>query len=395
MRRLWKPFVAAGALLLVAAAPVKGEWTPAWSASMWEAANEKQEVAIENATVRFAVRVGAEGGAIRLRLSNEYGGKPLTIGAASVGRPDGKAVPVHFGGRPSTHVPAGATLISDAAELRVDAFDVIEVSVYLPGSVELNTVHGASGDKTLISASGNFTRTPFAAVRTSNHRPLLAGVDVLGKAARPVIVAFGDSITDNTGCAIDAVPICRWGDVLGRRLARAGKPHVVVTQAISGNRVVSHGAGPSAVERFERDVLTLPGVTHVVILEGVNDIGNSGRRRPDGTTAPTISYEQLIDGYQKLVAGAHRRGIKAIGMTILPFEGANYHTDAGEAMRMRVNDWIRTSGTFDAVVDMEKFVADPANPKRLDPALQRGDNLHPDGRGQTRIGEAIPLDIFE
>jgi lysophospholipase L1-like esterase len=149
------------------------------------------------------------------------------------------------------------------------------------------------------------------------------------------------------------------------------------------------------VERFDRDVLTLPGVSHVVILEGVNDIGSSGRRRPDGTAAPTISYEQLIDGYQKLVASAHRRGIKAIGMTILPFEGANYHTDAGEAMRVRVNDWIRTSGTFDAVVDMEKFVADPANPKRLDPALQRGDNLHPDGRGQTRIGEAIPLDIFE
>src|SRR5690606_31178538 len=199
---------------------------------------------------------------------------------------------------------------------------------------------------------------------TSNHRPLLAGVDVLGKAARPVIVAFGDSITDNTGCAIDAVPICRWGDVLGRRLARAGKPHVVVTQAISGNRVISRGTGPSAVERFDRDVLTLPGVTHVVILEGVNDIGGSGRRRPGGTAAPTITYEQLIDGYRKLVASAHRRGIKAIGMTILPFEGANYHTAAGEAMRMRVNDWIQTSGAFDAVVDMEKVVADPANPKR-------------------------------
>jgi lysophospholipase L1-like esterase len=394
MRRPWKPIVAAGALLLVAAAPAKGEWTPAWSASMWEAANDKQEVAIENATVRFAVRVGAEGDGIRLRLSNEYG-EPLTIGAVSAGRPGEKAVPVRFDGRPSMRVPAGAILVSDAAELRVDAFDVIEVSVYLPGAVELNTIHGASGDKTSISAPGNFTQTAFTAVRTSDHRPLLAGVNVLGKAARPVIVAFGDSITDNTGCAIDAVPICRWGDVLGRRLARAGKPHVVVTQAISGNRVISSGTGPSAVERFDRDVLTLPGVSHVVILEGVNDIGSSGRRRPDGTAAPTISYEQLIDGYQKLVASAHRRGIKAIGMTILPFEGANYHTDAGEAMRVRVNDWIRTSGTFDAVVDMEKFVADPANPKRLDPALQRGDNLHPDGRGQTRIGEAIPLDIFE
>ena len=118
-------------------------------------------------------------------------------------------------------------------------------------------------------------------------------------------------------------------------------------------------------------------------------------RRPDGTAAPTLSHEQLIEGYRTLIASAHRRGIKAIGMTILPFEGANDHTDAGEAMRQRVNDWIRTSRAFDAVIDMEKFVADPANPKRLDPALHRGDHLHPNGQGQTRIGEAIPLALFE
>ena len=396
MRHPWKSVTAAAALLLVAAAPApaKGEWTPAWSASMWEATNARQEVAVDNATLSFAIRVGAEGDRIRLRLSNEYG-EPLTIGAVSVRRPGGKAVPVSFGGQTSARAPAGATLVSDAAELQVGAFDLIEISVYLPGAVKLNTVHGAGGAKTRISAPGNFAGEPFVAVRTADTRPLLAGVEVLGKAPRPVIVAFGDSITDNPGCANDAVPICRWGDVLGRRLAQEGKPHVVVTQAISGNRVISRGAGPSAVERFERDVLDLPGVTHVVILEGVNDIGSSGQRRPDGTTAPTLSHEQLIEGYRTLIAGAHRRGIKAVGMTILPFEGAKYHTEAGEAMRMRVNDWIRTSGAFDAVIDMEKFVADPANPKRLDPALQRGDNLHPDGRGQTRIGEAIPLDIFE
>ncbi len=394
MSHPWKFFAAASALLLVAAAPAKGEWTPAWSASMWEAANEKQKVAVDDATLRFAVRVGAAGDGVRLRLSNEYG-EPLLIGAASVRKPGEKAVPVRFGGQASVRASAGTTLVSDAAELRVGAFDVVEVSVYLPDAVKLNTVHGAGGARTQISAPGDFTRAGFVAVRTADTRPLLAGVDVLGKAQRPVVVAFGDSITDNPGCANDAVPICRWGDVLGRRLARAGKPHVVETQAISGNRVISRGSGPSAVERFDRDVLGLPGVTHVVILEGVNDIGGSGRRRPDGTAAPTLSYDHLIEGYRTLVASAHRHGIKAIGMTILPFEGANYHTAAGEAMRQRVNDWIRTSGAFDAVIDMEKSVADPANPRRLDPALHRGDYLHPNGHGQTRIGEAIPLDLFE
>jgi lysophospholipase L1-like esterase len=394
MPNLWRTPVAAAALLLVGAAPAHAEWTPAWSASMWKAANAKQEVAVENATVSFAVRVGADGDKIRLRLSNEYG-QPMRIGAASVRLAGGKAVPVSFRHKTSAGVAAHTVLVSDAVGLRVKAFDVIEISLYLPDAVRLNTVHSASGAKTSISAAGDHTKSSFTAVRTSDNRPLLAGVDVFGKASRPVVVAFGDSITDNVGCAIDAVPICRWGDVLGRRLAQAGKPQVVVTQAISGNRVISMGSGPSAVDRFDRDMLALPGVTHVVILEGINDIGGSGRRRPNGTTEPTISYEQLIDGYRKLVERAHQRGIKAIGLTILPFQGAGYYTEAGEAMRMRVNDWIRTSGTFDAVFDMEKVVADPSNPKRLDPALQRGDNLHPNGLGETRMGEAIPLSLFE
>jgi lysophospholipase L1-like esterase len=116
--------------------------------------------------------------------------------------------------------------------------------------------------------------------------------------------------------------------------------------------------------------------------------------RPDGTKAPTITAEQLIEGYRSLVTRARQRGIKVMALTILPFEGAGYYTEAGEAMRVRVNEWIRTSGTFDAVFDMEKVMADPANPRRLNPALQRGDNLHPEARGETRMGEAIPLDWF-
>lgn len=393
MRHLSKTLGAAAALLLAGAAPPAERWIPAWTASMWKPAGPRQEVAVENATISFAVRVGAEGERIRLRLSNEYG-EQLRIGAASVRLRGGKTVPVTFGHAGAVGVPANGAIVSDAASLRVKAFDVVEVSLYLPDAVRLNTVHGAAGDETLISATGDHTGAPFTAARMSGNRPLLAGIDVLGKMQRPVVVAYGDSITDNAGCAIDAVPVCRWGDVLGRRLAQAGKPHVVVTQAIGGNRVLSVGTGPSAVERFDRDVLALPGVTHVVLLEGINDIGSSGRARPDGTAAPAITADQLIDGYRRIIDRAHQRGIKVIGLTVLPFEGAGYYTEAGEAIRMRVNEWIRTSGAFDAVFDMEKVVADPSNPKRLDPALQRGDNLHPDGRGETRMGEAIPLDLF-
>ena len=386
--------IAACAFLLVGAAPPGERWNPAWTASMWKAADRNQEVSIENATVRFAVRVGTEGGKIRLRLSNEYG-QQFRIGSASIRLRDGKAVRVTFDRQGSVHVPANADIVSDATKLRVKAFDVVEISLYLPDAVKLNTVHGAGGAKTLISPPGDHTKSSFTPARRSDNRPLLAVVEVLGKTARPVIVAYGDSITDNTGCAIDAVPICRWGDVLGRRLTAAGKPHVVVTQAISGNRVITFGTGPSAVERFERDVLKLPGVTHVVLLEGINDIGSSGRVRPNGTTAPTITYEELIEGYRKIIASARTRKIKVMALTILPFQGAGYHTERGEAMRVRVNDWMRTSGEFDGVFDMEKVMADPTNPKRLNPALQRGDDLHPDGRGETRMGEAIPLEWFQ
>lgn len=386
--------VAAGAaLLLGTAAPAAQSWTPAWTASMWRA-DAKQQLVIENATISFAVRVGASGKKMRLKLSNEYGA-PLRIGAATIRIAGGKTIPVTFDRQRSVALSAKADVMSDATALPVKAFDVVEVSLYLPERTVLNTVHGSSGTKTLISAAGDHSASPFEAARKIDFRPLLASIELTGAKARPVVVAFGDSITDNPNCANEAVPICRWGDVLGRRLAAAGKPHVVVTQAISGNRVLTPGANPSALERFDRDVLALPGVTHMMILEGVNDIGGSGRVRPDGSKAPTITAEQLIDGYRQLIDRAHARGIKVMGMTIMPYEGAGYHTETGEVIRGQVNDWIRTSGAFDAVFDMEKVIADPANPKRLDPAFHRGDFLHPNASGQTKMGEAIPLQWFK
>ena len=397
MRRM--PFGAVIAPLLLAAtiayAGPKGPdgWTPAWTASMWQATAPNQRVAVENATLRMAVRVGAGGSKLRIRLANDYG-PAMRIGAATVRLADGKPVRVTFDGRTSAELPAGAPLVSDPVALPVKAFDVVQVSIFLPEKVEIDTVHAATGQPTEISAPGDHSGEDFTPVAQSGPRPLLAEVDVLGTKPRPVIVAFGDSITDNVGCANDAMPRCRWGDVLGRRIAAAGMPHVVVTQAISGNRMLATGAGPSALARFDRDVLALPGVTHVVLLEGVNDIGNSGKER-NGVKNPVVTAEGMKAAYRQLVQRAHAHGIKVIAMTILPYEGAGYHTPDGEALRTELNGWIRTSRTFDAVIDMEKVMADPANPKRLAANLQRGDNLHPDGTGETRMGEAIPLGLFK
>lgn len=387
--------VASAACWLIAATPgVAQTWTPAFTASMFKAPDKNQEVTVENATISFRLRVGAAGDKVRLNLSNQYG-PSFQIGAASIRLVDGKTVPIKFGGQASVQVAAGATITTDEVKLKLKAFDVVEVSLYLPDTVKLTTIHSAPGAKTSISATGDNTRAPFEAKSKSSSRPLLARVEVLGKTAPPIVVAFGDSITDATSCTIEALPICRWGDQLARRLADAGKPHVVVTQAISGNRVLSMGTGPAAVNRFERDVLNLPGVTHLIILEGINDIGGSGRVRGDKTVEPTITAEQLIAGYQSIITRAKAKGIKVMGLTILPFKGAGYYGDEKEEIRVKVNNWIRTSGAFDAVYDMEKVMADPQDPKRLNPALQRGDNLHPDGYGESRMGQMIPLDWFK
>lgn len=390
--RWMRTIAAAAAMLLVAAAPAKDSWTRAWTASMWQAPPDQVRT-LENVTIRSAVRVGAGGRQLRLRLANDYG-PALTIGAATVRLAGGKAVRVTFGGQASVRVPEGAPLVSDPVALPVKAFDVVEVSLFFPEAAPLVTVHDVVGQQTLISPPGDHTQADFPPpVEKWRLRPLIAGLDVLTEKPRPVVVAFGDSITDNVGCANDAMPRCRWGDVLGRRLAAAGMPHVVVTQAISGNRILANGTGPSALSRLDRDVLAVPGVSHVVLLEGINDIGNSGRT-VSGAVRPTITADQLIAGYKQLALRAHERGIKVYAMTILPYEGAMYQTPAGEAMRVQVNNWIRTAKAFDAVIDMEKVMADPANPKRLAANLQGGDNLHPDGRGETAMGEAIDLGLF-
>jgi lysophospholipase L1-like esterase len=391
---LARGFVVAAAAMLVAAAPAgegaAGKWTRAWTSSNWQIPTETA-VTVENATIRSQVRVAASGSAVRIRLGNDYGTAPIRIERAQLSA-GGKSVIVTFGGSQATIMGVGAPLVSDPVALPVKAFEIVEVALYLPGKVQLTTVHDDNANPTIASPGDTITGAA-GPVQSMGNRPLLAGIDVLGAKSRPVVVAYGDSITDNPSCANDAQILCRWPDVLGRRMAKAGMPHVVVSQAISGNRVLSLGWGPSGLARFDRDVLAVPGVSHVVLLEGINDIGNSGRER-NGVVNPKISAAELIAGYRQLLLRARERGIKVIAMTILPFEGANYYAPEREAIRVEVNAWIRNSGAFDGVIDMETVMAEPGAPTRLAKAYQSGDDLHPDALGHTRMGEAIDLRLF-
>ncbi|MCW3849287.1 SGNH/GDSL hydrolase family protein [Sphingomonas sp. LB-2] len=383
-------FAIAAALLLVAAAPSGDKWTRAWTSSNWPMPVENAQT-VENVTLTSSVRVAASGSAIRIRLGNDYGTAPVKIGRAFVSF-GGKRVAVTFGGSARAVIGAGAPLVSDPVALPVTAFGIVEVSLYLPEKVVLNTLHDDNANPTLY-VQGDHPPAVDQVLRMGN-RPLLAGIDVLGAKARPVVVAVGDSITDNPSCPNEAEILCRWPDVLARRMAKAGMPQVVISQAISGNRVLAPGWGPSTLARFDRDVLSVPGVTYIILLEGINDIGNSGREK-NGATNPVITAADLIAGYRQIILRAHERGIKVIGMTILPFEGAQYYAPEREAIRVAVNQWIRTSGAFDGVIDMDKVMGEPGHPKRLAAGLQGGDNLHPDGRGHTRMGEAIDLRLFK
>jgi lysophospholipase L1-like esterase len=246
------------------------------------------------------------------------------------------------------------------------------------------------GDFVQVSPPGDWTQRELPpATGPAQYRAFISGVEVETRSQARVIVALGDSITD--GYLATPGANRRWPDRLAERLTERypNRANGVVNAGIGGNRVLSDGLvatmGQSALTRFDRDVLSVPGATHLVILEGVNDLGiRTGRPSAEG----------LIHGYRQLIARAHGNGLKVIGATILPYEGAAYFTPEGEASRQTINEWIRKSGAFDAVIDLDLAIRDPEKPTRMRAAWHAGDWLHPNDAGYRAIGDAVDLDLF-
>jgi lysophospholipase L1-like esterase len=352
-----------------------------------------------NQTVVQIVRLSAGGRRLRLRLTNEYGPHALDIGAARVALvgPDGEVLPgsdrpVTFSGAKTATIPAGAPLISDPVALPTATLARLRVSLFLPGDTGGCTCHMAGQELVQVSPPGDFTERPLpTAPGPAQYRAFLSGVEVETAApAGSVVVAFGDSITDGYQSSVGTNH--RWPDRLAERLAARypGRAAAVVNAGIGGNRVLSDGViaifGQSALTRFDRDVLSIPGATHVIVLEGVNDLGSSRTMPP--------SAEALISGYRQLVARAHAHGLKVIGATILPYGGAGYFSAPGEAVRQHVNGWIRTGREFDGVIDLDAAIRDPARPERMRAELQSGDWLHPNDAGYRVMGEAVDLSLL-
>jgi lysophospholipase L1-like esterase len=352
----------------------------------------------DNQTVRMVVNTSIGGRSVRVHLSNVFGTQGVKIGAAHIALHDKDAaiIPASdrtltFSGNPAATILPGASLISDPVDLAVPALGDLVVSVFFPEDSGPPTNHSTGLHSTYISAPGDFTgQTQFMAASTTNSWYFLSSVDVLAPASAAAIVAFGDSITDGVGTQNNSNG--DWPSMLAKRLQASGiKNLAVVNQGISGNQVLRDGAGVSALARFERDVISQPGVKYVMFLEAINDIGT--RAGPNAQAGDSFSAADIIAGYKQIVERAHDHGIKVIGCTLTPYEGASYSSEKGEAIREAVNDWIRTSGTLDGMADFEAAVRDPNNPKRYRSDLTR-DNLHSNEAGYKAMADSVDLSVF-
>jgi len=374
------PPVAAGA---PAAAPAK----PAGPAPFRSANNQ---------TIRMVVNTSIGGPSVRVELANTFGTDRLKIGSAHVALRDHDSAiaaasdrALTFSGLSSVSIPAGASMLSDPVNLAVPAVGDLVVSIYIPEDSGPVTQHATGLHTTYISSEGDFTGAPdFTPARTTTSWYFLTGVQVLAPADTGLIVTFGDSITDGSTSTIDAN--ASWPSFLAKRLQSLGVANLaVVNEGIGGNRVLRDGVGPSVLARFERDVLTQPGIKYLIFLEAINDIGQASR-----PGAPPVTVEEIIAVYKQMIERAHMRGIKVIGATLTPYEGAAYYSEPGEVIRTDVNQWIRSSSALDGFIDFDKATQDPQHPRQFLPTYNIRDHLHPNDAGYKAMAEAIDLSLF-
>lgn len=355
-----------------------------------------------NQTLRQIVHTSLGGSRIRIVLSNAYGTAPLLIGAAHVAlREQGPSIQkasartLTFSGKPSITIPEGALITSDPVDLILPPLTDLAIDLYLPGNTDTPaplTYHINAFQTNYVSETGNHTgASNFPTKTTVDNWFLIYRVEVQASPSAAGLVAFGDSITDGTRSTPNTNS--RWPDILARRVLAPISPLKVgiMNAGMGGNRLLSAGTlffqGTNALSRFEHNALSQPGVTHIVLMEGINDIGNA-------RTNPSPSADDIIAAYKQLITMAHTHKIKIYGATLLPFYGAFYYTDVGEGKRQAVNQWIRSSKAFDGVLDFDAVVRNPKDPKKYLPVYEACDHLHPNDVGYKAIADSIDLKIF-
>ena len=411
-----KSIVLAGALAAcataIAATPAGAEtWARSWAVSPQAPTAAggpfPGSPTFHDQTLRQIVRLSGGGNRVRVRFTNEYGAAAVQVGAAHIAlaaeggaiRPGSDHV-LTFGGKPGATIAPGAPLLSDPVDLKAAPLSRLSISLYLPGQVDSCTCHATAQQQGYL-VQGDVT----GAERLSDAKPLqqramISAVDVASDQPARTIVALGDSITDGVGSTPGSNR--RWPDLFAERLVkRAGPAVYVANEGISGNRILGDGAGVSALARFDRDVLSTPGLAYVIVFEGINDIGigyapknGPGARFVPPNAGPPPTAEDLIAADRQMIARAHERGVKIYGATIAPYEGAAYASAEGDKVREAVNHWIRTGHAFDGVIDFDAAVRDPAHPTRFRDGFHMGDHLHGSDKGYDAMANSIDLKLF-
>lgn len=381
--------VAIALLLALAGSPAFAgkapEWRPAWIAAAAPARFDldaaKAPLGYQDQTIRQDLRMGVAAQAVRLRISNEVGGEPLALDGMTAAGPDGRVSPVTFGGARDIVVPVGVALVSDPLPIRMKRGEMLTVSLHAPGptrGVVRRTAVRLGPGTAPVSADAPLER----------RQSFVSAVYALTDRPPAVVVALGDSITEGATSTLGAD--ADWPSVLGRRLeAACPGAFVVVNAGISGNQVVRDGRSPNVRARLDRDVLSLPGVTHVILIEGINDIRHDGNPANVGRGA-----EEVIAGYRQVIARLHLRGIKVVGGALTAFGGSERFDERSEAARQAINAFIRDGGEFDAVADFDRATRDPDQPDAMRRDFVRDDRLHPNDQGYAAMAQAVDLSTF-
>lgn len=384
----------------------EGHWVASWGTAQMVpgAEHELAPAQWRDATMRQVVRVSLGGERLRVRFSNAFGTEPLVIAGAGVALSKGpgrsaidpaSSRVLRFGGAASVTIPAGAEYLSDPVALPHAAGSDLAVSMHFPSAPARQTSHPGARATSYVAPGQQLAAAELPQASTFTRWYQLAGIEVQAAPDVRTVVAIGDSITDGYGVAPDTN--LRWTDGLAARLRQAGMRGIgVVNAGIGGGRLLRDGLGPNLAARFQRDVLERPGVSHAIVLIGVNDFGNLHRNTDDSPAARRQLLADMQEALRQSVARAHARGVCVIGATITPYAGSEYyHPKApNEQDRQAYNAWIRGSGVFDGVIDFDAALRDPARPDHLLKAYDN-DGLHPNMDGYKAMAEAVPLELLK
>lgn len=389
-------------LMLCALLPlgVAGSWVGTWATAVFPESASTDKLPLAGGTLRQVMRVSLGGDRARLRLSNAFGMTPLVlrdVRLACVEKGDNlraqSTCPLTFNGRNEVSISPGAVMLSDPADFKLSALADVAITMRLIQVPEMLTTHPGSRTTSYLATETDSDTFRQVAARKIVHWYFLSGLEVESERPAAAIVVLGDSITDGYGTTTDGND--RWTDVLARRLQEQGPGNriAVLNQGIGGNRLLRDGLGPNILARFDRDVIAQSGARWVIVLAGINDIGTRLSAREKGE--PYASAADIIHALSQIIVRAHAKDMIVIGGTLTPYAGAGFYwSEDGEADRQTVNQWIRTSGQFDAVIDFDAALRDPENPTRLASAFDSGDHLHPSLAGYAEMARVVDLRHF-